>query len=148
MNLRLEALTVAGVAFFVMTRLAAAEVGILLTARPPQAWLARRFLLQMLANKSRAAYAALDPATRARLPERQFVAQAGQLRRQARRWGPSIELYKLGWRLLEGQPAVAFYQFTFTADSARSGPHVALDVTFRDSLATRPLRFSVVVERI
>ncbi|WP_158022947.1 hypothetical protein, partial [Hymenobacter coccineus] len=74
-------------------------------------------------------------------------AQVAALRAQARRWGPAIELYKLGWRLPEGRPALLFYQFRFASDSARPGPHVVLDVTFQDSLATRPLGFGVVVRR-
>ncbi|MGI4884756.1 MAG: hypothetical protein ACRYFR_07320 [Janthinobacterium lividum] len=114
-------------------------------ARPPQAYLARHFLLNALAGRPRAAHAALAPGAALSAP--QAAAQVGALRTQARRWGPAIELYKLGWRLPEGRPALLFYQFRFAADSARPGPHVVLDVTFRDSLATRPLGFGVVVRR-
>ncbi|TPG67101.1 hypothetical protein [Hymenobacter nivis] len=115
-------------------------------ARPPQAYLARQFLLKALAGRPRAAHAAL--AAGAALTAPQAAAQVAALRAQARRWGPAIELYKLGWRLPEGQPALLFYQFRFAADSARPGPHAVLDVTFRDSLATRPLGFGVVVRRL
>jgi hypothetical protein len=114
-------------------------------ARPPQAHLARQFLLKALAGRPRAAHAALAPG--AALSAAQAGAQVDALRAQARRWGPAIELYKLGWRLPEGRPALLFYQFRFAADSARTGPHVVLDVTFRDSLATRPLGFGVAVRR-
>jgi len=142
---------VVGAAFFVALGLAAqtratASLGRL--ARPPQAWLARRFLLQVLAHKSRRAYAALGPDAQARLSRKQFAVRAGQLRRQGYSWGPAIELYKLGWRLGEGQPAVLFYQFTFAADSIKPGPHVLLDVTFRDSLATQPSGFGLVRRRL
>ncbi len=117
------------------------------SARPPQAWLARRFLLQVLAHKQRAAYAALGPGAPARLSRKEFAVRADQLRRQGRSWGPAIELYKLGWRLAEGKPAVLFYQFTFAADSIKPGPHVLLDVTFQDSLATQPSGFGLVSRR-
>ncbi|AWM33550.1 hypothetical protein [Hymenobacter nivis] len=114
-------------------------------ARPPQASLARQFLLNALAGRPRAAYAALAPGAALSAP--QAAGQVAALRAQAWRWGPAIELYKLGWRLPEGRPALLFYQFRFAADSARPGPHVVLDVTFQDSLATRPLGFGVVVRR-
>lgn len=146
MNPRPGALAATMATFFAVVSLAGPGP-VVRAARPPQAWLARRFLLQVLANRPRAAYAALAPGARARVSETQFAAQAGQLRRQARRWGPAIELYKLGWRLPEGQPAVLFYQFVFAKDSAKPGPHVLLDVTFGDSLATGPSGFGLVLRR-
>ncbi len=140
----LKAAAVAGAAFFVGGA-GAGTASAPLAARPPQAWLARRFLLRMLANRpGPAAYAALDPGARPGPSGQQLAARAARVRREAQRWGPAIELYKLGWRLPEGRPALLFYQFRFAADSARLGPHVVLDVTFRDSLATRPLGFGVV----
>ena len=131
-------------ALFGLLAWAVAGLGPLAT-QPPQAYLARQFLLKALAGRSRAAHAALSPGAALSAP--QAAAQVGALRAQARRWGPAIELYKLGWRLPEGRAALLFYQFRFAADSARLGPHVVLDVTFRDSLATRPLGFGVVVRR-
>lgn len=113
-------------------------------ARPPQAYLARQFLLKALASRPRVVRAVAPGAA---MPASRAGARVSELRAQAQRWGPAIELYKLGWRLPEGRPALLFYQFRFTADSARLGPHVVLDVTFRDSLATRPLGFGVAVRR-
>lgn len=114
-------------------------------ARPPQAYLARQFLLKALAGRPSAAHAALAPGAVLSAP--QAAAQVSAMRAQARRWGPAIELYKMGWRLTEGRAALLFYQFRFAADSARLGPHVVLDATFRDSLAMQPLGFGVVVRR-
>ncbi|MFD1468136.1 hypothetical protein ACFQ48_07870 [Hymenobacter caeli] len=143
----LKAAAVAVAAFFV-SGVAARMPGAFLplrARRPPQAHLARKFLRQALIRPPGATRAALAPGAVLSAP--QVVAQVAALRAQARRWGLAIELYKLGWRLPEGQPALLFYQFRFAADSAGPGPHVLLDVTFRDSLATRPLGFGVVVRR-
>ncbi|MCC2548350.1 hypothetical protein LJY25_18030 [Hymenobacter sp. BT175] len=109
-----------------------------------QAQLARQFLLYILRAEYRHAYALMAPEFSANVPLTRFQASARPLHAQGQRFGSTIALYKLGLRSNgSGRPRY-FYSFTFRADTLKSKPQVQLDVSFRDSVATRILSFGMI----
>jgi hypothetical protein len=113
-------------------------------ARPSQVQVARQFLLAVLRGEYAAAYQLLTPETQASLTARQFRAAVQPLRAQAQRHGQPIDLYKLGYRIGELNDVRSFYSFMFKSDTLAARPQVQLDVTFRDSTATRILTFGLI----
>ncbi|WP_354577774.1 hypothetical protein [Hymenobacter sp. UYP22] len=109
-----------------------------------QVQVARQFLLAVLGGNWDAAYQYLSPAARQQLPMPAFRAATQPIIDQARTYGPTIDLYKLGYRLREEDAVQSFVAFTYRADSLRPGPHVQLDVTFQDSSARQIQTFRVV----
>lgn len=116
-------------------------------AAPPQAFLARQFLLAVLQGHFDQAYQQLAPETRQRLNRQQFRQAAAPLYERGKQAGPRIELYRLGLRLGEDDDAQWFYAFTFKSDSANAAPP-QLDVTFRDSAATQVLEFHLLPGKV
>lgn len=126
--------------------LLAALVPHLTTAKPlSQVQVARRFLLDVLRGNWPAAYAWLDADARRALPLPQFERAAAPFFDQGTCYGPTIDLYKLGYRLRDDdsvpQPFVAFM---YKADTLSPRPHFQLDVTFRDSTIRQIQTFSLV----
>ncbi|RSK51218.1 hypothetical protein [Hymenobacter rigui] len=109
-----------------------------------QVQVARQFLLAVLAGNWEAAYQLLSPATRQQLPMPAFRAATQPIIEQARTYGPTIDLYKLGYRLREEETIQPFVGFSYRADSLRPGPHVQLDVTFQDSAARQIQSFGLI----
>ncbi|GAB2950643.1 hypothetical protein GCM10027048_14870 [Hymenobacter coalescens] len=114
---------------------------------PAQAYIARQFLLAVLQGRFASAYQLLAPEARAGVSPAQFEQVAQPLYQRGQRAGAAIELYRLGLRLGENDDNRWFYAFTFKSDSAATAP-VQLDVTFRDSTATRVLEFRVVPGKV
>ncbi|TGE19874.1 hypothetical protein [Hymenobacter elongatus] len=131
-----------------------ARVGVLLllllplagpgAARPSQVQVARQFLLAVLRGEYTTAYQLLAPQVRATTTAKQFRRAAQPLYDQGQQRGTSIDLYKLGYRMGENNDVRSFYSFTFKSDSLAAVPTVQLDVTFRDSTATRILSFGLI----
>jgi len=113
-------------------------------ARPTQAQVARRFLVEVLRADYPAAYQRLAPQVRDTLRPAAFATAAQPLRHLGQQRGQAIELYKLGTWLSEGgghEPW--FYCFSFASDSARRPPPVLLEVTFSDTTTRQVLGFGV-----
>lgn len=108
-----------------------------------QVQVARQFLLAVLRADYPAAYQLLAPEVAQAVPLARFQAAAEPLYRAGQDCEPGFELYKFGLRLGEGEAVRRFYAFTFKADTLQAGPHLQLDVTFRDSAATRVLAFGL-----
>ena len=113
-------------------------------APPSQVQVARQFLLAVLAGNWEAAYARLSPEARAALPAAAFHTATLPLIEHTRHYGPTIDLYKLGYRLREGQTTQPFVAFTYRADTLRPGPHVQLDIAFPDSAARQIQEFRII----
>lgn len=112
--------------------------------RPTQIQAARQFLLTLLRGEFEAAHRMLAPEVGSALTPARFRAVAQPLYEQGRRFGPAIDLYKLGFRLRDGQSPQAFVAFMFKADTLTARPKVQLDVTFRDSTARQVLSFGLI----
>ena len=112
--------------------------------RPSQVQVARQFLLAVLRADYAPAYGLLTPEVRAAVPLAGYRAAARPLYEQGQRRQPVIDLYKLGVRIGEQQDVRNFYSFMFRSDTLAAKPEVQLDVTFRDSTATRILSFGLV----
>lgn len=113
-------------------------------ARPTQAQVARRFLVEVLRADYPAAYQRLAPEVRDTLRPAAFATAAQPLRHLGQQRGQEVKLYKLGTWLSEGgghEPW--FYRFSFTSDSARRPPPVLLEVTFSDTTTRQVLGFGV-----
>lgn len=108
--------------------------------RVSQVQVTREFLLAVLHKRDAQAYKLLAPETAGTMSIAQFRQAARPLYEQGKRLGPAISLYRLGMRM-GGQGTRYFYDFSFKSDSLRAKPQVVLDVTFRDSTATRILSF-------
>ncbi|MFD2787789.1 hypothetical protein [Hymenobacter rubripertinctus] len=111
---------------------------------PSQVQVARQFLLAVLAGNWEAAYEWLSPATRQTLPMAAFRTATLPLLAHTRHYGPAIDLYKLGYRLREGQPVQPFVAFTYRADTLGPGPHLQLDIAFPDSATRQIQEFRVI----
>jgi hypothetical protein len=112
--------------------------------RPSQIQVARQFLLAVLRADYPAAYQLLAPEVSAAVTPARFRAAAQPLYEQGQRRQPAIDLYKLGLRISEQNDVRNFYSFTFRSDTLAPKPEVQLDVTFRDSTATRILSFGLI----
>ena len=120
-----------------------------LLARPAQApasqiQVARQFLLAVAHGDWAVAYGRLAPEVRQGLSVQQFRTAAEPLYQKAKHYGPTISLYKLGYRLRDTQKPQPFVAFSFKADTLQLYPHFQLDVTFRDSTARQILGFGLV----
>ncbi|WP_375435587.1 hypothetical protein [uncultured Hymenobacter sp.] len=105
---------------------------------------ARQFLLTLLRGEFQAAHRMLAPEVGSALTPARFRAVAQPLYEQGRRFGPAIDLYKLGFRLRDGQAPQSFVAFMFKADTLTARPKVQLDVTFRDSTTRQILSFGLI----
>ncbi|UOQ65641.1 hypothetical protein [Hymenobacter volaticus] len=105
---------------------------------------ARQFLLAVLRGEFDVAHRMLAPEVGSALTPTQFRAVAQPLYEQGRRLGPAIDLYKLGFRLRDGQAPQSFVAFMFKADTLTPRPRMQLDVTFRDSTARQVLSFGLI----
>lgn len=114
------------------------------TAPPSQVQLTRQFLLAVLSGKYQNASQLMAPDAPQASTRRQFEADAQLLHAQGKRFGPAIELHKLGFRIGDTGHAQPFYAFSFKSDTQQTRPQVMLDVMFRDSSATRIQRFGLV----
>lgn len=112
-------------------------------AQPSQIQAARQFLLAVLRGEFDVAHRMLAPEVGTALTPARFRAVALPLYEQGRRYGPSIDLYKLGFRLRDGQRPQSFVAFMFKADTLASRPKMQLDVTFRDSTARQVFSFGL-----
>lgn len=120
-----------------------------LGAEPPaprltQIQAARQFLLAVLRGDFAVAHRMLAPEVGSALTPMRFKAVAQPLYEQGRRLGPAIDLYKLGFRLRDGQAPQSFVAFMFKADTLTARPRMQLDVTFRDSTARQVLSFGLI----
>jgi hypothetical protein len=113
-------------------------------SQPSQIQAARQFLLAVLRGEFDVAHRMLAPEVGSALTPARFRAVALPLYEQGRHYGPSIDLYKLGFRLRDGQHPQSFVAFMFKADTLAARPTVQLDVTFRDSTARQVLSFGVI----
>jgi hypothetical protein len=111
---------------------------------PSQMQVARQFLLAVLRADYAAAYGLLAPEVTQAVSRQQFQAAAQSLHQAGQHYQPAFELYKFGLRVGEGEDVRRFYAFTFKADTLAATPHVQLDVSFRDSAATRVLFFGLI----
>lgn len=109
--------------------------------RVSQVQVSRQFWLAVLHKQDARAYQLLAPEATQTMTPAQFRLAIRPLYEQGKRFGPTISLHKLGMRLGAGQAARYFYDFSFKSDSLRARPQVLLDVTFRDSVATRIFSF-------
>ncbi|WP_303310265.1 hypothetical protein [Hymenobacter sp. BT730] len=119
------------------------STGAAVAGPPSQMQVARQFLLAVLRADYTAAYGLLAPEVTQAVSRTQFQAAARSLQQAGQQYQPAFELYKFGLRLGEGDDVRRFYAFTFKADTLNAAPHVQLDVTFRDSAATRVLFFGL-----
>ena len=106
-----------------------------------QVQVSRQFWLAVLHRQDARAYQLLAPEVTQTMTAAQFRLAVRPLYEQGKRFGPAISLHKLGMRLGTEPGARYFYDFSFKSDSLRARPQVLLDVTFRDSAATRILSF-------
>jgi len=113
-------------------------------ARPSQVQVARQFLLAILRADYAQAYQLLAPEVSAAVSPARFRAAARPLYEKGQQFRPSIDLYKLGLRIGEANDVRSFYSFMFKSDTLAPRPQVQLDVTFRDSTATRILSFGLI----
>ena len=111
---------------------------------PTQVQVARRFLLAVVRGEWDAAYMWLAPEVQQTLTSTQFKVAAQPIQEQARQYGTSIDLYKLGYRLRGIATPEPFVAFSFKSDTLRKPPHFQLDVTFRDSTARQVQGFGLV----
>lgn len=114
------------------------------TLPPTQIQVARQFLLAVLRGEFRVAQGMLAPEVSRALTPAQFQAAAMPLYQRGQHLGPAIDLYKLGFRLRDGQAPQAFVAFMFKADTVAARPEVQLDVSFRDSTARQILSFALI----
>jgi hypothetical protein len=114
------------------------------TAGTSQIQVARRFLLAVLTGNYPAAYALLAPEVSQSVPLARFQAMAEPLYQQGRRYQPTIDLYKLGFRISADNSTRTFVAFMFRSDTLAPRPHLQLDVTFRDTTARQVLSFGLV----
>lgn len=112
--------------------------------RPTQIQAARQFLLAVLRGEFEIAHRMLAPEVGSALTPARFRAVAQPLYEQGRQYGPAIDLYKLGFRLRDGQVPQSFVAFMFKADTLAARPKMQLDVTFRDSTARQVLSFGLI----
>jgi hypothetical protein len=108
--------------------------------QPSQIQAARQFLLAVLRGEFDVAHRMLAPEVGSALTPARFRAVALPLYEQGRHYGPSIDLYKLGFRLRDGQHPQSFVAFMFKADTLAARPKV----TFRDSTARQVLSFGLI----
>lgn len=113
-------------------------------AQPSQIQVARQFLLAVLRGDNNAAYKLLAPEVSKAVSKKQFKEAVRSLYQQGRDFGQPIALYKLGIRLGEEATPRYFYAFSFKSDTLQIRPRVMLDVTFRDTAATRILSFGMI----
>jgi len=114
------------------------------TVKPSQVQVARQFLLALLQRQYKQAYQLLTPEVSAAFTLQQFEAAAQPLIEQSQRHGRAFDLYKLGMRISDGPVTRYFYSFSFKSDTLQPKPSVLLDVSFRDSTATRVLSFGLI----
>ena len=113
-------------------------------AQPSQIQVARQFLLAVLRGDNNSAYKLLAPEVSKTVSKKQFKEAVKPLHQQGRDFGQPISLYKLGIRLGEESKPRYFYAFSFKSDTLQTQPRVMLDVTFRDTAATRILSFGMI----
>lgn len=113
-------------------------------SQPSQIQVARRFLLAVLHADFQAAHGMLAPEVGKALTPMQFRAAAMPLYERGKQFGPTIDLYKLGFRLRDEQTPQSFVAFMFKADTLAARPEMQLDVTFRDSTARQILSFRLI----
>lgn len=113
-------------------------------APPTQVQVARSFMLAVVRGEWPAAYAYLAPEVQQTLSLLQFKLAATSLQEKAQLYGPTIDLYKLGYRLRDADAPQPFVAFSFKADTLQRYPHFQFDVTFRDSTARQVLGFGLV----
>lgn len=114
------------------------------SAQSSQIQVARQFLIAVLCGDNSAAYKLLAPEVSNTFSKKQFRAAVRPLYEQGRELGRPIALYKLGLRLGEETQPRYFYAFSFKSDTLQPRPRVMLDVTFRDTTATRILSFGMI----
>ncbi|RYU84349.1 hypothetical protein [Hymenobacter persicinus] len=112
--------------------------------RLSQVQVARQFLLAVLRADYNHAYQLLAPEVSAAVTPARFRAAARPLYEKGQQFQPAIDLYKLGMRIQENNDVRHFYSFMFKSDTLAAKPEVQLDVTFRDSTATRILSFGLI----
>jgi hypothetical protein len=112
--------------------------------RPSQVQVARQFLLAVLRADYDHAYQLLAPEVSAAVSPARFREAARPLYDKGQQFQSSIDLYKLGLRIGEANDVRNFYSFMFKSDTLAPRPQVQLDVTFRDSTATRILSFGLI----
>jgi len=108
-----------------------------------QIQVARQFLLAVLRGEFQKAHGMLVPEVGRALTPARFRTAALSLYERGRQLGPAIDLYKLGFRLRDGQRPQSFVAFTFKADTLGPRPQVQLDVVFRDSTARQIISFGL-----
>ncbi|GAA3948580.1 hypothetical protein [Hymenobacter algoricola] len=113
-------------------------------ARPSQVQIARQFVLAILRGDYDQAYQLLAPEVTAAVTPARFRAAAAPLYAKGQQFKPTIDLYKLGVRIGEANDVRNFYSFMFKSDTLAPRPQVQLDITFRDSTATRILSFGLI----
>lgn len=109
-----------------------------------QVQVARRFLLAVVQGEWATAYSYLAPDVRQSITVEQLQVVAQPFRVQAGRYGKTIDLYKLGYRLRGAEAPEPFVAFSFRADTLRRVPHFQLDVTFRDSTSRQVAGFTLI----
>ncbi|MBC6697009.1 hypothetical protein [Hymenobacter sp. BT190] len=109
-----------------------------------QIQVARQFLLAVLEGNYPAAYTLLAPEVSQHIPLARFQATAAPLYQQGQRYQPTIDLYKLGFRISADNTTRTFVAFLFRSDTLAARPHLQLDVTFRDTTARQVLSFGLV----
>lgn len=114
------------------------------TVATSQIQVARQFLLAVLVGNYPAAYALLAPEISQHVPLVRFQTMAEPLRQQGQRYQPTIDLYKLGFRISADNTTRTFVAFMFRSDTLAVRPHLQLDVTFRDTTARQVLSFGLV----
>ncbi len=113
-------------------------------AQSSQIQVARQFLIAVLSGDNSAAYKLLAPEVSSTVSKKQFRAAVRPMYEQGRELGRPIALYKLGLRLGDEAQPRYFYAFSFKSDTLQAKPRVMLDVTFRDTTATRILSFGMI----
>ncbi|NVO83743.1 hypothetical protein [Hymenobacter terrestris] len=109
-----------------------------------QVQVARQFWLAAVGQEWRPAYRRLTPAAQATMSPQQFRQSIRQLRDPIRRFGPAIDLYKMGFRLRETAVPETFVTYSFRADTLAVRPHFQLHVSFQDSAGRLVQSFRVV----
>ncbi|GAA4348508.1 hypothetical protein GCM10023185_04500 [Hymenobacter saemangeumensis] len=108
-----------------------------------QVQVARQFLLAVLRGDYKSAYGRLAPEVRQGMSITRFQAAARPLYARGQQRGTAIELYKLGFFLMETGGSKGFVAFSFPADSMLKHPPEWLEVTFRDTTTRQVLGFQL-----
>lgn len=121
-----------------------AEPGLAQSRPLSQVQVARRFWRAGVGQHWRQAYGWLTPVAQAQVSKRQFRQALQPLQESVRQFGPTIDLYKLGFRLRETAAPEIFVAYSFRADTLAPRPYIQLEVSFQDSTARLVQRFRLV----